>query len=106
MRQKLVVNGLSPSLVDSLKSAAQINAEIALTAPVSGTITSRTVNAGQAVEANKEIMKVTDLTKVWVIAQVYEQESSRLESEPVLVSCHIVFGLIHLSRARRNYNSK
>ncbi len=77
-RQKLIVYGMSPSRVDSLRSASQINAEIALMAPVSGTVTSRAVNAGEAVEANKEIMKVTDLSKVWVIAQVYGQESSRL----------------------------
>ncbi|MGH9946309.1 MAG: efflux RND transporter periplasmic adaptor subunit [Pyrinomonadaceae bacterium] len=77
-RQKLIVYGLSSQRVASLLSASQINAEIALTAPVSGTITSRTVNAGEAVEANKEIMKVTDLAKVWVIAQVYEQDSTRL----------------------------
>ncbi|MEO8649836.1 MAG: efflux RND transporter periplasmic adaptor subunit [Acidobacteriota bacterium] len=77
-RQKLIVYGLSPQRVASLRFASQINAEIALTAPVSGTITTRTVNAGEAVEANKEIMKVTDLAKVWVIAQVYEQDTSTL----------------------------
>ncbi len=77
-RQKLIVYGLSPQRVASLRSASQINAEIALAAPVSGTITSRSVNAGETVEANKEIMKVTNLATVWVIAQVYEQDAIRL----------------------------
>ena len=79
-RQKLIVYGLSPQRVASLRSASQISAEIALAAPVSGTVTSRVVNAGEVVEANKEIMKVTNLSTVWVIAQVYEQESSRLRT--------------------------
>ncbi len=35
-----------------------------VTAPVSGTITSRTVKLGEIVEANKELMKVTKLSTV------------------------------------------
>ena len=50
--------------------------EIALTAPISGTITKRAVNAGEVVEANKEMMRVTNLASVWVIAQVFEKDLS------------------------------
>ncbi|MGH9948563.1 MAG: efflux RND transporter periplasmic adaptor subunit [Pyrinomonadaceae bacterium] len=77
-REKLILLGLSPGQVNSLRSASQITAEIALTAPVSGTITSRSVNPGEVVEANKELLKVTNLSTVWVIAQVYEKDLSKL----------------------------
>ena len=61
-------------------SPSQITSEIALTAPVSGTITKRDVNAGEVVEANKELMRVTNLSSVWAIAQVYEKDLSLIRA--------------------------
>jgi RND family efflux transporter MFP subunit len=43
-------------------------------APNAGTITSRSVNPGEVIEANKELMRVTDLSTVWVVGQVYEKD--------------------------------
>ncbi len=77
-REKLILLGLSPQRVDNLRSPSQITSEIALTAPVSGTITGRSINPGEVVEPNKELMKVTNLSTVWVIAQVYEKDLSKL----------------------------
>lgn len=73
-KQRLLLLGLSPQRVNTLRSPSQITAEIALTAPVAGTITKRDVNAGEVVEANKELMRVTNLSSVWAIAQVYEKD--------------------------------
>jgi RND family efflux transporter MFP subunit len=75
-KQRLLLLGLSPQKVNSLRSPSQIMSEIALTAPISGTITKRDVNAGEVVEANKELMRVTNLASVWVIAQVFEKDLS------------------------------
>ncbi len=77
-REKLILYGLSPTRVDSLRSPSQISAEISLTAPVSGTVTSRSINPGEVVEPNKELMKVTNLSTVWVIAQVYEKDLGKI----------------------------
>ena len=79
-REKLILLGLSKQRVDSLHSPSQITSEIALTAPVSGTITSRSINLGEVVEPNKELMKVTNLSTVWVIAQVFEKDLSQLRT--------------------------
>lgn len=73
-RQRLLLFGLSPKRVNALRSPSQITSEISVTAPVSGTITKRDVNQGEVVEANKELMRVTNLASVWVIAQVYEKD--------------------------------
>jgi RND family efflux transporter MFP subunit len=32
------------------------------------------VNSGEVIEANKELMRVTDLSSVWVVGQVYEKD--------------------------------
>lgn len=79
-KQRLLLLGLSPQKVNSLRSPSQITSEIALTAPVSGTITKRDINQGDVVEANKELMRVTNLASVWVIAQVYEKDLSLLRT--------------------------
>ena len=76
-RQRLILYGMSASRVNSLRSAAQVTSEIAVPAPASGTVTSRTVNVGEVVDANKELMRITDLSSVWVIAQVYEKDLAR-----------------------------
>ena len=73
-KQRLLLLGLSPQKVNSLRSPSQITSEIALTAPVSGTITKRMVNQGEVVEANKELLRITNLSSVWAIAQVYEKD--------------------------------
>lgn len=79
-RQRLLLLGLSPQKVNSLRFPSQITSEIALTAPVSGTITKRMVNQGEVVEANKELMRVTNLSNVWAIAQVYEKDLAMLRT--------------------------
>lgn len=73
-KQRLLLLGLPAAKINSLRSPSQITSEIALVSPVSGTITKRDVNPGQAVEANKELLRITNLTSVWVIAQVYEKD--------------------------------
>jgi cobalt-zinc-cadmium efflux system membrane fusion protein len=74
LRQKLLLLGLSPQRIDALNSTSQISSEVTVTAPSSGTLTSRSVNPGEVIEANKELMRVTDLSTVWVVGQVYEKD--------------------------------
>ncbi|MBL8124314.1 MAG: efflux RND transporter periplasmic adaptor subunit [Blastocatellia bacterium] len=78
IRQRLVLYGMPPDRVGSLRNASQVTSELAVPAPIGGTVTSRTVNAGEVVEENKELLRVTDLSNVWVIAQVFEQDLPRL----------------------------
>jgi cobalt-zinc-cadmium efflux system membrane fusion protein len=74
LRQKLLLLGLSPQRINSLNSVSQISSEVTVTAPSSGTLTSRSVNTGEVIEANKELMRITDLSSIWVVGQVYEKD--------------------------------
>ena len=47
---------------------------IALRAPVSGTVTERLVNAGAGVEAGRALFTISNLSTVWVIANVPEAQ--------------------------------
>ena len=77
-RQRLILYGLPAGRVDSLRNPSQITSELTVPAPISGTVTARSVNNGEVVDANKELMRITDLSSVWVIAQVYERDIARL----------------------------
>ncbi len=74
LRQKLLLLGMSAQRIDALNSTSQISSEVSVTAPSSGTLTSRTVNPNEVIEANKELMRITDLSTVWVVGQVYEKD--------------------------------
>ncbi len=77
-RERLILYGMPSAKADSLRSATQVSAELFVPAPVSGTVTSRAVNAGEVVDAGKELLRITDLSTVWVIAQVFERDVTRL----------------------------
>jgi len=78
LRQRLLLLGLSSQRVSALRSTSQVSSEVSLPAPASGTVTSRTVNSGEVIEANKELLRVTDLSSVWVVAQVYEKDLGKI----------------------------
>ena len=78
LRQQLLLLGLSPQRVSGLRWTSQISSEVTVPSPSSGTVTSRSVNSGEVIEANKELLRVTDLSSVWVVSQVYEKDLVRI----------------------------
>ena len=74
LRQKLMLLGMPAQRIDALKSVSQISSEVTVLSPSSGTITARSVNPGEVIEANKELLRVTDLSTIWVVGQVYEKD--------------------------------
>lgn len=77
-RQRLLVLGLTPRRVAALRSPSQVSSEVALASPAAGTVVSRAANPGEVVEANKELLRVADLSTVWVVAQVFERDLGRV----------------------------
>jgi cobalt-zinc-cadmium efflux system membrane fusion protein len=78
LRQRLLLLGLSSQRVSALHTTSQITSEVSIPAPASGIVTSRTVNSGEVIEANKELLRVTDLSSAWVVAQVYEKDLGKI----------------------------
>lgn len=73
-RQRLLLLGLSRAHVDALHSPSQVVSDIVVPAPIAGVITSRTANLGQVVSMSHELFVVTDLSQIWVIGDLYEQD--------------------------------
>lgn len=77
-RQRLLLLGLPAQRISQLNSSTQISSEVSLPAPVSGTVISRSVNPGEVIAADKELLRVSDLSSVWVVAQVYEKDLAKI----------------------------
>jgi RND family efflux transporter MFP subunit len=77
-RQRLLLLGVPAQRINQLKSSAQVTSEISLPAPASGTIISRSVNPGEVITVDKELVRVSDLSTVWVMAQVYEKDLGKI----------------------------
>jgi membrane fusion protein, heavy metal efflux system len=77
-RQRLILLGMSKKQVDGLKHPHQVMADVVVPAPIAGVITSRTANLGQVVGMGDELFVVTDLSEVWVVGDLYEQDFSRV----------------------------
>ena len=77
-RQRLILRGLSGKRISQLKTPAQVSSEVSLPAPVSGTVINRASNPGEVIPADKEILRIADLSSVWVIGQVYEKDLGKV----------------------------
>lgn len=73
-RQRLILLGLSGEHVATLVSPSQIVSEIVVPAPIDGVVTGRTANLGQVVGTGQELFVVTDLSEVWAVGDLYEQD--------------------------------
>jgi membrane fusion protein, heavy metal efflux system len=73
-RQRLILLGLGPEHVAQLASPSQIVAEIVVPAPIDGVVTGRSANPGQVVGMGQELFVVTDLSEVWAVGDLYEQD--------------------------------
>ena len=89
-RQKLLLLGMSVKQIDDLRNVQQMEqmgALISVEAPASGTILSRSVNAGEVVTMGKELFRIADLSTVWVIGQIYEKDFAEARvGAPVVIT--------------------
>jgi cobalt-zinc-cadmium efflux system membrane fusion protein len=77
-RQRLMLLGLGTRRIAQLKSPAQVSSEVNLPAPVSGTVISRAANPGEVIPSDKEILRIADLSSVWVMGQIYEKDVGKV----------------------------
>jgi Cu(I)/Ag(I) efflux system membrane fusion protein len=70
--------GMSDVQIQSIAESRQLPESIDVVAPTDGFILARDVSPGQHFDHNMEFYRVADLSHVWVIAQVTEQEASYL----------------------------
>ena len=85
-RDQLLVLGMSEPAIDKLTQTGQIRSYSNVVSRISGTVISRKVNLGQVVQPAEELFIIADLSHVWVVAEVPEQQVDLIKvGEEVLV---------------------
>jgi RND family efflux transporter MFP subunit len=77
-RSQLELLGVPSSTVEALGSGSKVNATTSVAAPVEGVITERAANVGLNVDPTSKLFTIVDLSTVWVVADVYEKDFSRV----------------------------
>jgi cobalt-zinc-cadmium efflux system membrane fusion protein len=87
-RQRLLLLGLRRAHVDALNNPSQVISEVLVPAPINGVITDRSANLGQVVGMGQELFVVTDLSQLWAIGGLYEQDfqAVRIGSEAAITT--------------------
>jgi RND family efflux transporter MFP subunit len=87
-RQRLLLLGLTRKQVAALSRPSQVVSDVIVPAPIDGVITGRSANLGQVVGMGEALFVVTDLSEVWVVGDLYEQDfqAVRMGSEAALIT--------------------
>jgi RND family efflux transporter MFP subunit len=73
-RRRLELFDLSDDQIREIEQSGRARRTVTLYAPISGTILQRTVTQGQRIEPEMDLLDMADLSRIWVLASVYEYE--------------------------------
>lgn len=86
-RAKLQLLGLTDEQLERLRTAEDVVSTLVLRSPMTGVVIGRTANTGQNVAPDTVLFEIADLSTVWVVGQVYEQDANRVHvGTPVVVT--------------------
>jgi len=77
-KSRLELLGLTASAIANLGPGKDVGALTTVMAPIAGIVTERAVNAGLNVDTTAKVFTVVDLSTVWVVANLYEKDFSRV----------------------------
>lgn len=73
-RQRLSYWDISPAQIATLAKSGQINKRLTLYASRAGIVTKKMVKEGAFVKAGQELLELSDISRVWIYADIYEYE--------------------------------
>lgn len=75
-RKRLELFDVPQEFLGEIEKTGVARRTIVLPAPFSGHVTEKTVLEGQRIDAGMPLVTITDLSRVWVVAQLYETEAA------------------------------
>ncbi|MGC4113788.1 MAG: efflux RND transporter periplasmic adaptor subunit [Myxococcales bacterium] len=78
-RQKLELLGISETEIGELEKSGKPQRAMKIRSPVQGYVISRTALPGLYVQTGAELFQVADLSRVWLLADIYESEIGRVK---------------------------
>jgi Cu(I)/Ag(I) efflux system membrane fusion protein len=74
-RERLLLRfGLTSPQIDQLRESGRVGSAAIFTSPISGTVIRKDVQEGQFVQEGTILYELADLSRVWVLLDVYEQD--------------------------------
>jgi len=103
-RQRLKLWDLTDDQIQSLDRTGEVNRTITIFSPVTGFVTDRKAFPHVAVSGDSDIYTITDLSRVWVTADVYESELPYVKvGQPATITLSYVPGRVFNGRVTYNY---
>jgi membrane fusion protein, copper/silver efflux system len=86
-RRRMLLYDLTPGQIAEVEKTGQPSRTVTLHAPVSGYVLQRNVTGGEKITPDTTLLDIADLSRVWVIASVYEYELPFVKvGEPAVVT--------------------
>ncbi|MGB5107049.1 MAG: efflux RND transporter periplasmic adaptor subunit, partial [Candidatus Zixiibacteriota bacterium] len=78
-KEKLRLLGFTDEQIGKIESQAEVTEHLTITAPAGGTVIEKMVVEGQYVEMGMDMLKLADLSKLWVVLEAYESDVAFLK---------------------------
>src|SRR5258708_21230605 len=75
-KRKLLLWDISQKQIDQLEQTGEVKKTLTVYSPFSGTVIEKNIFDGMQVQAGMNLLKLADISKMWVYADVYENELS------------------------------
>ena len=103
-RRRLELLGISPQEIDEIVRTGKAVEAIAIRSTADGYVVGKNAVAGVAVQPGTVLFEVADLSQVWVTAEVYEQDISRIRiGQPARLELTSFPGESHVGKVRFIY---
>ncbi len=73
-RRRLLLFDLTPEQIDGLEQSGTPSRTVTIYSHLSGYVTKRNVTQGEKIDSGTTLLDIADLSRVWIIASVYEYE--------------------------------
>jgi cobalt-zinc-cadmium efflux system membrane fusion protein len=77
-RRHLLILGLNDAAIDALGKKPGLGATFALNSPIDGVVVERNATIGATVGTDANVFKIIDTSRIWVDANVFEKDLSRV----------------------------
>ncbi len=77
-KRKLELFDISKKDIEKIISSKKTNKYMTLYAPFNGTVLSKNVLEGEMIKAGKELIRIADLSSLWLKADIYESDLSKI----------------------------
>ena len=75
-RDKLLLLGITEKQIQELAETGEVQDHMTIYAPITGTVIKKDILKGQYVKEGTQMYTISDLTELWMMADVYEYEMS------------------------------